>query len=142
MARFEGAFRMYYETREAFPAPGSVVSRPIKGTPYRHFAIVSDNERGGMPMLISFDPEGVNEIPWQWAGDGPWHNHGYWSDLPEWDVLARARNFVPYPYDLALRNCDFHVRYAHDLEPGSSQVSGTIVAIAVVALGCALLSSR
>jgi hypothetical protein len=119
--------------RSYFPRAGSIVSWPITRTPYRHYVIVSDQWYREAPMLISFVPAGVTEIPWHSAGEGPWLNHGYPSDLAEWEVLYRARNYPGQPYDLALRNCEYHVRYAHNLEAGSHQVTTTVLVAAAVA---------
>jgi hypothetical protein len=75
-----------------YPAPGSVVSVSIDGTPYHHVAIVAEPRRHRLPNVISFYPEGVFEQKWeQFSAGRQVTSRGYPGGLHPREVLHRAR---------------------------------------------------
>lgn len=93
-------------------------------------------------MVTSFEPDGLKTISMlEFSPNGDWQDEGYWSDLPEWEVLTRALSFYDRRYDLVWLNCEHHVRFAHGKKMDSPQVKrGLLLGIALA--GVALLASK
>ena len=120
----------------SWPQPGMVVSIPTFPV-FRHKGIVSDRWYGGKPMIISNSARsgGVREEPWDvFAEDHVVAVDGYPGDLPNHEVVSRARSFIGTRYDLFSWNCEHFVAEAHGLKPQSPQVAVT-VAIAILCVG-------
>ena len=127
-----------------YPPPGHVVWVPTHLL-WRHRGIVSDRWHMGAPMVISASARAgrVREEPWAvFAGGRPVWDEGYPSQLPNSEVMRRARSLIGSPYRLLAFNCDHFVAFAHgEDEPQSSQV-GVTLAVALVAVVIGAASSR
>ena len=118
--------------------PGTVVSVPLLIF-FRHTGVVSDRWQGGNPMVISSSARagGIAEESWEtFAGGEIVTAEGYPSNLLPYQVLSRVRSLFGKVYNLFTWNCDHLTRYAHDLEPQSPQIAGSLL-IAAVAIGIA-----
>jgi hypothetical protein len=119
-------------------APGTIVSVWVFPF-FRHKGIVSDQWHEGRPKVISNSARagGVTEESWDvFAAGQTVINEGYPSNIPPYDALYRARSRIGTKYQLLNWNCEHLTRYAHGLEPRSSQVAATLL-LAAVAIGVA-----
>jgi len=111
------------------PAPGTVVSLPTHVL-FRHKGIVSDRRSGGKPMVISNSARrgGVYEESWDEFSEGRQvSEEGYPGALPNFEVVARAREKIGSRYNVFTWNCDSLVNYAHGLPSQSPQVALTLL---------------
>lgn len=120
----------------SWPQPGTVVSIPTFLV-YRHKGIISDRWYNGKPMIISNSARagGTYEEPWDVFAEGHIVTvESYPSDLPNHEVVNRARSFVGTQYDLFSWNCEHLVTVSHGLKSQSPQVAITI-AVAAMCIG-------
>jgi hypothetical protein len=137
---------MYFQIppQPSYPPPGNVVWI-VTHLLWRHKGIVSDRWHNGKPMVISASARAgaVCEESWDVFSDGKQvFDGGYPSQLPQWDVLHRARMLIGRRYQLIEFNCDHFVALAHgDEEPRSPQLAGTMT-IALLAVLVRVATAR
>lgn len=126
-----------------FPEAGVVVSVPFFLF-FSHKGIVSDRWHGGKPMVISNSARsgGVREESWDiFSGGQPVTVVGYPGDLPNHEVVHRARLRIGTQYRLFDWNCEHYVTQVHGLRPQSLQVAVT-VALAALGIGMVAFTKR
>jgi len=106
-----------------FLQPGTIVSVAVG--PLTHFGIVSDQQGGGFPNIISCSRrtgQVAEEAATVFANGNNIKVHSYPGRLDPLQVIQRARSKLGTEYDLFKWNCEHFVRWAHNLKPESPQL--------------------
>lgn len=109
--------------------PGGVIAVSEGG--YSHWAIVTDHQDAGLPILISLSKRAraVKEESWEKVvGKKPWRSKGYLGQLPPGEVLDKARSQLGKSgiYSVFNNNCQHFVHWAHGLPKMSPEVQQTL----------------
>lgn len=103
---------------------------------YEHYSIVSDRRCPlGKPKLISARAEtrSVHEEPYDDVVRGNKTGRPRWQpELPAHVILENARSQIgKWRYNYVTQNCETFANWACGLKPGSRQVGGVLVGIAI-----------
>lgn len=108
--------------------PGEAIA--VSEGPYSHWAIVSDRQSNGLPMLISLSKrtKSVVEETWkQVVGGKRWDSKGYLGEYSAEEVISKARSKIgDAGYSLFSNNCQHFVHWAHGVERTSPELRETL----------------